>query len=329
MLIVFMLGILLIGVNDASATIGAGSEYEPTQLNAHASYNTLTNQVQVSWNFNATDTSGNGAPTTCLLKGDLVYGQNNNVGNLENNSGSFIPRFYSTVTTTPTTTPTITYQGNNPATGQFTEIVTCTGSMRIDIDTLMNHSENINNYPDLMIFLTFYVPDPNGNFNGGSIYRIDEVFIFYSPVNINSNSNIVWACGGQIGSTLYIDPTGIHGSNGDNCDGKDYRYFEIESNQWVDIGMKNSGSHHTPTYGYHNEPFFSLLKQVFYPIEEQKKKSNGGSCADCEPPWLGMDSKGIQRVSNGVTINDSSMDAGLDSPLSCLSLCSSSCICSK
>ena len=43
----------------------------------------------------------------------------------------------------------------------------------------------------------------------------------------------------------------------------------------------------------------------------ETKKKKGGGCADCTPPWIGYDTEGKLRVSNGITINEISKDAGL------------------
>lgn len=44
--------------------------------------------------------------------------------------------------------------------------------------------------------------------------------------------------------------------------------------------------------------------------EPTKSKNKGSSCSDCQPPWNGVDNNGVQRVSNGITINSESFDAG-------------------
>ncbi len=238
-------------------------EEPATQPNALASYNNATNQVQVNWDFTISP-----APTTCFLKGDVWYYKDlNDDVNVNNLVRSFTPLFYSAVTSTP-----VIIQATNDDVN-FVEEVPCVGDMRIDIDTIMNHSQNTNNYQSLGIFLTFYFPDSNGDFNTLDKYRIDEVLVMYSPTITFNNEAKDWGCGSQIGNTLYIDASSIHGNNGDNCD----VYPSLKNNEWIDIGMVGSGSKGEQVSGTHNK-LFSPLIQVSIEIEtETKKKSSGGS----------------------------------------------------
>lgn len=277
-----------------------GSEYEPTQPNALASYNSETKQVNVTWDFNTLPID-----TTCLLKGDFYYYSDLNneyahgVGIRDidyNYIKSFIPRFYSAVSDNPITFHHV---------GNYTENVSCVGSMKIDLDTVMNHPQNINNFQDSQIFLTFYVLDENGKFSIYNKHRIDEVFVFYTPNDIWNVGAKEYACGGQIGSTLYIDKSGIHGNNGDNCD----QYVELDSNEWVNIGMIKNNAVGNITKGFHDKTYPLLIK-IFSESTESTKKKNGGGCADCEAPWIGTNSKGKIVVDKGIIINGKSFDGG-------------------
>jgi len=300
-----ILVISVIGVNDVFG-INAGPEYTPTQPNALASYDDINNQITVTWNFDSLPVD----TTTCLLKGDFVWqedlNRNYNVTPAQNElnkvfdkSTSFIPLQYAVVSPTPTTIN---------ATTIYTEVIPCTnGEMRIDIDTIMSDSLNINNYKDLQIFLTFYVPNSNGGFSASSSFRIDEVFVFYTPDDIWSNNAKTWACGNQIGSVLYIDQSGIHGSNGDNCD----KYLVLDPFQWVEIqmyGSSNPTPKGTPSYDFHDGLSQLLFKVGLEPTQqqEQNKKNGGGGCSDCEPPTLGLNKAGKRQVDNGITINGNS-----------------------
>jgi len=268
--------LLTVGLSQVpdSYAIG-GTEYEPTQPNAVASYNNATNQVQVNWDF--TNSTLGSAPTTCLLKGDVTYNEDlesDQGTNGEIKSSSFIPLFYSAVTQAPV----ILEAGNLSA-----EEVPCTGNMRIDIDTVMSHSTNVNNSEGLQIFLTFYVPNSDGSLNLSKIYRIDEVFVMYAPNSVFTQPTYqTYGCDGQIGSTLYIDGSGSNGSviaygdNGDNCG--DHLY--LENDQWVDISMEpNNGN---TTYGSHQNDSFQLLWRV-----TTGEGGGGDDCsADCRPPTL-------------------------------------------
>ena len=106
----------------------------------------------------------------------------------------------------------------------------------------------------------------------------------------------MYACGGQIGSTLYIDQTGIHGDNGDNCGD----YLSIADNQWVDISMNpNSG---TVSNGDHIQGEYQLLTLVDY----STPTTSGGSSDDNRSrPTFGINYKTFdQLVTNGLIIND-------------------------
>lgn len=284
-------------VPSAFATIGAGSEFEPTQPNAYASYNNSTNQVQVNWNFDTLPVD-----TKCLLKGDVRYDEDlNDPLTAEDASISFIPIFYSAVLSSP-----VILEDNT----LLAEEVPCTGEMRIDIDTIMNHSENVNAYTDLQIFLTFYVDD-NGDFNAGAIYRIDEVFVMFSAINIwgdGPGEAQEYGCGGQIGSTLYIDASGsggtliAHGNNGDNCD----QYVYIENDEWVDISMEPEPGNITSNF--HPSESFPLLIEVGSESSQTASKSKGGCGGDCTPPTFYKNKNGIKVVSNGFEFNGNATD---------------------
>jgi len=229
--------LLSFGLAEDAFADRAGSEISnPTQTNAYASYNTDTNQVQVSWNFNTLP-----ADTVCLLKGDFVWYEDLNADHTSGVSGvdydkvtGFIPLHYSVVSSSP----------ENIVNGaQTAEVVPCeNGSIRIDIDIILSHSENINNYKDLEIFLTFYVAEPDGSLNVADASRIDEVFVMYTSSSTWDTAAKNYGCGGQIGSTLYIDQSAerIHGNNGDNCHAPEFEYVALNSNQWIDIGMDDS-----------------------------------------------------------------------------------------
>jgi len=281
----FVLVVSLVGVNDVFG-INAGEEYTPTQPNALASYNNINNQITVTWDFDnlPVDT------TTCLLKGDFVWQEDlnrnfnvtpaqNELNNVFDKSTSFIPLQYSTVSPTPITINSTT---------MYTEIIPCTnGNMRIDIDTIMNHSLNINNYKDLQIFLTFYVANSNGGFSSSLSFRIDEVFVFYTPDDTWSNNAKTWACGGQIGSVLYIDQSGIHGNNGDNCD----KYLVLDPFQWVEIqmyGSSNPTPKGTPSYDFHDGLSTLLFKVGLEPTQQEENKKNGGGNESKTRPTFGI-----------------------------------------
>ena len=284
------------------AFAAAGTEFStPTQTNAYASYNNGTNQVQVSWNFNTLPSD-----TTCFLKGDVRYnGDLNIVNGGEEYIPSFTPRFYSPITSNPVLIEAVNDLGEN----QYVEEVSCSGETRIDIDTIMNHVLNVNNYQELQLFLTFYVPDSNGDFNTSgpnTNLRIDEVFVMYTPVQAWNTGAQDYGCGGQIGSTLYIDASGsndsliAHGNNGDNC--TEYQY--VENNEWVEISMEpNDGN---ITKGFHNE-VFPLLIEIIHPTVVAEKK--GGGCGgDCTPPTFYKNKNGLKIVSEGFEFNGNATD---------------------
>ena len=183
--------------------------------------------------------------------------------------------------------------------------------MRIDIDTIMNHSQNVNNFQDLQIFLTFYVPNPDGSLNMGNAFRIDEVFVMYTPDSVfDQTAYQTYGCNGQIGSTLYVDASGsggtviAHGDNGDNCG--DHLY--LENNEYVDIGMDGAGAPLLPEgdtlYDYHDGTF-PLWIVVGHSYESEYQ---GSSCADCVPPTFGKDDNNFLIVTNGFTYNGNSTD---------------------
>jgi hypothetical protein len=295
--------ILVSGIYFDNAFAAAGSEYTPTQPNAFASYSNATNQIQVSWDFDTLP-----ADTKCFLKGDVSYNTDLSLGGNtpQTDSASFIPRFYSPITASP-----VLFDSANKDddVNQYAEEVSCTGETRIDIDTLMNHSQNTNNQLDMQIFLTFYAP-VNGEFDNSNENRIDEVFVMYAPATSFNQAAKDYGCGGQIGSTLYIDASGsndsiiAHGNNGDNCN----EYLYLENNQYVDIGMDGAVAPLLPDgnifYDNHVESAYSLLIQVVSDIITIV--THGGSDDDHNSrPTFGFDHKTfVQRVAEGLVIND-------------------------
>lgn len=294
--------LLSFGLAEDAFAISAGSEFTPTQPNANVSFDNATKQIQVEWDFT---TGGVDAPETCLLKGDLNYYENLNDNWSSGVSGvdydrvrGFIPLYYSVVTATPV--PLVLGGG-------AAEEVPCTGDIRIDLDTVMSHSQNINNYKDLELFLSFYVANADGSLNLANDARIDEVFVMYTPNHVfDDGAYRAYGCNGQIGSTLYVDASGsngsliAHGDNGDNCG--DHLY--LENNEYVDIGPEGSSSPGVPAYDNHIASSYSLFTLVFYPESEYK----GSSCGDCIPPTFGMDENNFLIVTNGFSYNTVGVD---------------------
>lgn len=281
---------------DAFAT----ADFSPVQPNAYVSYNTADNEVQVSWDFT---TGSNDAPVTCLLKGDFVWHED-----LDNKHTSgvpdvdydkvygFIPSYYSVVSSSPTVVNT----------AKTTEVIPCQGNTRIDLNIVMNHSKNINNYKDLEIFLSFYALAANTSvtletFNFQSNTYLDQIFVLYTPTVTWSDGAKNYACNGEPGNVLYIDQSGIHGNNGDNCN----KYETILDDQWVDIGGANNAAALNDgeiDNGFHNEPYFSYLYQV---VEEEIITKKGGSDDDHNSrPTFGIDHKRFtQLVDEGLVVN--------------------------
>lgn len=287
-----------------SMVSSAFADHTATQPNANVSYNSLTNEVQVDWDF----TTGPNAPTTCLLKGDMWFFTDlDNAFNTDQSNSDdpnhqyynhltritgFVPTHYSVVSSTPTTFQTIS------------EVIPCQGSTRIDIDIVMSDPSNVKldgvtPREDLQIFLSFYSQHENKNF---TFDIIDEVFVFYTPNVTWSTAAKDYACGGQIGNTIYIDKSakGIHTNNGDNCN----KYLELESNEWIDI---DSSGNETP--GTHVARAYSLLIKIYEGIISTGGGSGCGS--DCTAPWLGKDKDGVLQVEGGITINGVQKNGGL------------------
>jgi hypothetical protein len=279
------------------------------QPNAYVSYNSIDNEVQVEWNFT---TGGNDAPDTCLLKGDFWYytdlDNDFNVNSADNLNPlhadyqtytkifGFTPIHYSVVSSNPVTTS-----------AGSAEIIPCQGSTRIDIDRVMSNSLNDIDHKDLQIFLSFYTVNGNSpetleTFDFQSDTYVDQIFVMYTPDVSWSTGAKNYACNGEPGNVLYIDQSGAHGNNGDNCN----QYVEIQSNEWVDIGGANNAAALNDgviAKGFHNEPFFSLLIQV---VENIIAIVNGGGDDDHNSrPTFGLDHKtNVQLVDEGLVIND-------------------------
>jgi len=288
--------ILASGIIFDNAFAAAGEEFSsPTQTNAYASYNNSTNQVQISWDFNTLP-----ANTKCFLKGDINFHENMNVDGVNTSVASFIPIYYSAVTSTPVQITAVDQD-------QQAEEISCTGDMRIDIDTIMSHSTNTENYPDFEAFLTFYVPNSGENFETTDNLRIDEVSISYNSNAAFDQATKDYICGGQIGSTLYIDQSGsagstiAHGNNGDNCG----EYVYLENDEYVDIGMVASPQLQNGeiSFGNHVSEVYSLLIQVVAQIAALVT-SSGGDDDHNSKPTFGLDHKTfVKRVDNGLVIN--------------------------
>lgn len=323
-LLILAIGISLIFSVVPSAYAVAGDEFNnPTQTNAYASYNSDTNDVQVQWDFDTLPTD-----TVCLLKGDFWFYTDLNlthdVTGAENADPThadygtytqvtaFIPQYYSVVSSSPTTATN----------SDIAEEVPCQGTTRINIDIIMSHPSNIdvngNPHLDLQIFLTFYVANSDGSLDVSGASRIDEVFVMYTPNDTWRTEAKAYACGGQIGSTLYIDKSGtngataIHGNNGDNCVGADFVYYELQSKEWVDIGMVNNYPGLTQgetATGFHNTPFFSLLIEVGVDLTPVTLKSGGGGCSgDCIIPTFYKNKSGVKVVKDGFSFSGNATD---------------------
>ena len=112
---------------------------DPIQPNAIGSYDSGLNQISISWNFTATNSAGDGAPTKCLLKGDFNFNDNVNYDPLDSSYfNSFTPTYYS-VSSNP-----VTFEAHNHI-GNFAEEVSCTGNLLIDVDSILNHETNVLN----------------------------------------------------------------------------------------------------------------------------------------------------------------------------------------
>jgi len=279
--------------------------FSTTQPNAHVSYNSDTNEVQVEWDFT---TGGVDAPETCLVKGDFWFFTDLNnaydTSPSQSNDPShqyydhltritgFIPIHYSVVSSIPVTTSVGT-----------TEVIPCTGTARIDIDIVMSHPSNVKldgvtPHEDLQIFLSFYAIDGNTgitletfNFHSGTF--MDQVFVFYTPNDTWSDVALDYACNGEIGNVLYLDQSGIHGNNGDNCD----VYIILENSEYVDIGMDDDPilPQGQILYGDHVAQSFPLVRPVIDPSDDKKKKS-AGTCSDCTAPDILIETEIIQNT---------------------------------
>jgi len=296
----------------------AFAAFTPTQPNAYVSYDNSTNQVQVEWNFTTGDAD---APVTCLLKGDFwfytdlnnKYGSNGVSGVDYDKVKGFTPIHYSVVSSSPTIV--------GPE--KVTEVIPCTGSTRIDLDTVMSHESNVdlngNPHLDLQIFLSFYALDADTSitletFAHQSVTYMDQIFVAYTPDDIWNTGFKNYACGGEPGNVLHIDASGsdvdgepsliAHGNNGDNCDGGDFKYLYLENNQYVDIGGANNAASLTNgeiLNGVHIAESFPSMYLVF-------ASSNNDDCdADCGAPTFGVDRNNNLIVSNGFKYNTQSV----------------------
>ena len=282
------------------------ANFSPVQPNAYASYNNVTNEVQVEWDFT---TGGVDAPVTCLLKGDFYfYTDLNTTHDPTGVSGvdydkvkGFIPIHYSVVSSSPTIV----------GTEKKTEVIPCQGNMRIDIDTVMIHPSNIdlngNSHLDLQIFLSFYALDADTSvtletFAYQSSTYMDQIFVAYTPNDTWRQEFQDYACLGEPGNVLYLDQSGIHGNNGDNCN----QYLELNSNQWVDIGGANNAASLTAgetLFGDHDESTYPLL------IKVQQQQSGGGGNEWKSRPTFGIGHEvPVQLVTDGFTYDDVSYD---------------------
>jgi len=293
--------------------------YSTTQPNALASYDSDTNEIQVEWDFT---TGGADAPETCLLKGDFWYftdldnayhtdqTESDTIGHpyydhVTRITG-FTPIHYSVVSSTPTIV----------GPDQTTEVIPCQGSTRIDLDTMMSHESNValdgvTPRLDLQIFLSFYALDANTlitleTFDHQIPTFMDQIFVFYTPTDTWSDAAKNYACGGEIGNVLYLDQSGIHGNNGDNCGD----YLSLENNQWVDIGMVGATAiplKGDPVYGLHTE-LAPLLQQVIVKSIKETSKNGGGCSGDCTKPTFFKNKMGMEIVKNGFELDGNATD---------------------
>jgi len=289
--------------------------FSPIQPNAYVSYNSVDNEIQVEWDFT---TGGVDAPQTCLLKGDFWYytDLNNAHGTDQSESDNQSHQYYDHVTYVKGFTP-IHYSvvSSSPTvvgTDKTTEVIPCTGSARIDMDIVMSHPSNVKldgvtPREDLQIFLSFYALDANTaitleTFAFQSSTYMEQIFVFYTPDVTWNDGAKDYACDGEPGNVLYLDGSGIHGNNGDNCS----KYETLADNQWVDIGGDNNAASladGVTATGFHNEPFFSLLIKVVEQITALVT-SNGGDDDHNSRPTFGMDHKRNEpRVDTGLAIN--------------------------
>ncbi len=297
----------------------AAADFSPIQTNAYVSYDNSTNQVQVEWDFT---TGGVNAPETCLVKGDFWFFTDlDNAYNTDQSDSDtpsdpyfdhvtrvtgFIPINYSVVSSSPETVD-----------NDMTEVIPCTGSARIDLDTVMSHESNVYQdgvtpREDLQIFLSFYAIDGNTGvtsetFSFQSTTYMDQIFVFYTPDVTWSTAAKTYACGGEPGNVLYIDASAsdssliAHGNNGDNCD----QYLYIENNEYVDIGGANNAASLTDGQTFYDDHIAGSFSLLFEIIEE---RSNNSSCGDCTPPTFGINKNNLMLVNNGFTYNGNSID---------------------
>ncbi len=257
------------------------------KTNIHASYNQSTKGINVSWDFNLLPSG-----SKCAIRSDMFFDEGSNDEDTFTYHPNFIPSFFSTISSTPTF---VIQTSADPT--RWPEEIDCSGSFKIDIDTIMSHFLNIEKYRDFENHITFYALDSDGTMDGSVV--MDNIMIDYTISHYADEAVHFRICDsiGYPRSMLWIDVTQntIHGQDTNDC----FKYLSLQSTEWVDVNSDKS-----ITRGFHSTDFLPLI-EVDHPslsVEQTKKKGNGG-CADCTPPTLGLDKTYKRVVDDGFSYN--------------------------
>jgi len=188
------------------------------QPDSFTTFDNTTDELIVNVNFNT-------LPSTifCFMKTDIYFIEDLNDDNSGDvNIGAFTPRFYSPISATPE----IISASNSLAVSYVGEEIPCIGELKFDMSAIMNNSQNPDNYPDALLFITIYASNFQDSFEIREINIIDEVRVLYAPSRAFTDDVKDTFCAASKGNVLYIDQTGVHTYYQNNCD----QYTEVLSN---------------------------------------------------------------------------------------------------
>lgn len=254
-------------------------DYTPTQPNALVSYDNTNKQFTVTWDFDVADNY------TCITRSDVHFlkDMDDTVDHIK--IYSFTPTHFSINSTAVLYDYGFASQEGDQI---IAEEIPCTGSFSIDVDDLLSHYTNTENYQDLEIYTIFHVIDTTvDDFKISDWLRLDAVWMYYTATVDIKEATKDWDCDIQLGNAIYVDPYGIYGENQFACN----ENLKLENNEWVDIDSTG-----TTTYGFHS-------------VTETPKKTGGGGCSgDCTPPTFFKNQAELLIVKNGFEFNHNGID---------------------
>ena len=196
--------------------------YTPDQPNTLFTYNSTSTDILLKWDFNSLSSTDR-----CGFKGDINFFNFDDTNNTKTHG--YIPVNYSPFSANAT----ILNSTTNPV--RFAEEIPCTGNVTMNLDDifedrLVSPEINTSNFTNSDMYFSFYILQ-NGTFDPHDIFLLDEVQVYPFGNYETTQADIDNACFGEIGNSLFINPTGLYWGNDEPCNNNDSdMYVPLDDN---------------------------------------------------------------------------------------------------